>query len=120
PLDDRPVTAQLPRLLGAVAGVRVVEPPRPLLGRYLTPGDSAGILRWLRDDAPRDAHAYVVSNDMIVYGGLVASRIPGVSRAVAYTRLQDLAAVRASRANASFGVFGTVMRVSSARGPPRG
>ena len=46
-------------LLGAIAGVRVVEPPRPMLGRYLTPGDSAGILRWLRDDAPRDAHAYV-------------------------------------------------------------
>ncbi len=33
PLDDRPVTAQLPRLLGAIAGVRIVEPPRPLLGR---------------------------------------------------------------------------------------
>ncbi|HEY0381696.1 MAG TPA: DUF4127 family protein, partial [Candidatus Elarobacter sp.] len=87
-------------------------PPRPMLGRYLTPGDSAGILRWLRDDAPRDAHAYVVSSDMVVYGGLVASRIPGVSRAVAYTRLQDLAAIRAARPNASFAVFGTVMRLA--------
>ncbi len=112
PLDDRPVTAQLPRLLGAIAGVRVAEPPRPMLGRYLTAGDSAGILRWLRDDAPRDAHAYVVSNDMVVYGGLVASRIPGVSRAVAYTRLQDLAVIRAARPNASFSVFGTVMRLA--------
>ena len=91
PLDDRPVTAQLPRLLGAIAGVHVAEPPRPLLGRYLRPGDSEAILRWLRDDAPRDASAYVVSNDMIVYGGLVASRVPGVSRAVAYTRIDDLA-----------------------------
>jgi hypothetical protein len=120
PLDDRPVTAQLPRLLGAIAGVRIAEPPRPMLGHYLTPGDSAGILRWLRDDAPRDAHAYVVSNDMIVYGGLVASRIPGVSRAVAYTRLQDLAAIRATRPSASFAVFGTVMRLAPTGVPKLG
>ena len=120
PLDDRPVTAQLPRLLGAIAGVRVAEPPRPMLGRYLTPGDGAGILRWLRDDAPRDARAYVVSSDMIVYGGLVASRIPGVSRAVAYTRLQDLAAVRAARPTASFAVFGTVMRLAPTGVPKLG
>ena len=118
PLDDRPVTAQLPRLLGRIAGVTVAEPPRPLLGRYLTPGDSAGIMRWLRDDAPRDARAYVISQDMVVYGGLVASRIPGVSRAEAYTRLRDLAALRAARPNASFSVFGTVMRLAPT-GVPR-
>jgi Protein of unknown function (DUF4127) len=120
PLDDRPVTAQLPRLLGAVAGVQVAEPPRPMLGRYLTPGDAAEIVRWLRDDAPRDARAYVVSQDMIVYGGLVASRIPGVTRAQAYTRLQELAAVRAARSNASFSVFGTVMRLAPTGVPKLG
>ena len=118
PLDDRPVTAQLPKLLGAVAGVRVAEPPRPLLGRYLTPGDPAAISRWLRDEAPPDARAYVISSDMMVYGGLVASRTPSVSRAVAYTRLDDLARFRATRPNASFAVFGTVMRLAPT-GVPR-
>ncbi len=120
PLDDRPVTAQLPRLLGAIAGARVVEPPRPLLGRYLVPGDAPAILRWLRDDAPRDARAYVVSQDMAVYGGLIASRVPGVSRAEAYTRLQDLAAIRASRPSAAFSVFGTVMRLAPTGVPREG
>ena len=120
PLDDRPVTAQLPRLLGAIAGARVAEPPRPLLGRYLTPGDPPAILRWLRDDAPRDARAYVVSADMAVYGGLVASRIPGVTRADAYTRLDDLAAFRASRAGAPFALFGTVMRLAPTGVPREG
>jgi hypothetical protein len=120
PLDDRPVTAQLPRLLGSIAGVRVVEPPRALLGRYLIPGDSDAIVRWLRSDAPRGARAYVVSSDMIVYGGLVASRIPGTSRAVAYTRLQDLAAFRATRSDASFAVFGTVMRLAPTGVPKLG
>jgi len=120
PLDDRPVTAQLPRLLGAIAGVRVVEPPRPLLGAYLTPGDPPAILRWLRDDAPRDARAYVVSQDMAVYGGLIASRVPGVTRADAYTRLTDLAAIRAMRPNAAFSLFGTVMRLAPTGVPREG
>ncbi|BDE06067.1 hypothetical protein WPS_13430 [Vulcanimicrobium alpinum] len=120
PLDDRPVTAQLPKLLGAIAGVQVVEPPVPLLGRYLTPGDPDAILRWLRSEAPADARAYIVSNDMAVYGGLVASRIPGVSRALAYTRVSDLASVRASRPAASFAVFGTVMRLAPTGVPATG
>jgi Protein of unknown function (DUF4127) len=120
PLDDRPVTAQLPRLLGAISGVQVAEPPRPMLGHYLTPGDAPAIMRWLRNDAPSDARAYVVSQDMVVYGGLVASRIPGVSRAQAYTRLQELAAIRASRPNASFSVFGTVMRLAPTGVPKLG
>ncbi len=120
PLDDRPVTAQLPRLLGAIAGVRVAEPPRPLLGHYLEPGDPAAILRWLRGDAPADASEYVISNDMAVYGGLVASRVPGVSRAEAYTRLQDLAALRAARPSASFALFGTVMRLAPTGVPALG
>ncbi|MDB5026853.1 MAG: hypothetical protein JWO66_542, partial [Candidatus Eremiobacteraeota bacterium] len=118
PLDDRPVTAQLPRLLGAIAGVRVAEPPRRALGHYLTPGDPEAIARWLRDEAPFDARAYVISQDMMVYGGLVASRIPGVSRGLAYTRLQDLARIRATHPGASFAVFGTVMRLAPT-GVPR-
>ena len=119
PLDDRPVTAQLPRLLGAVAGVRVVEPPRALLGRYLQPGDPDGIARWLRADAPA-ADEYVVSTDMAAYGGLVASRIPGVDRGQAYGRLDALAAVRAAHPRAPFALFGTVMRLAPTGVPDLG
>jgi hypothetical protein len=119
PLDDRPVTAQLPRLLGAIAGVRVAEPPASLLGRYLVPGDPDAVLRWLRDEAPPDARAYIVSADMTAYGGLVASRIPGVTRALAYTRLEELAALHAARPG-SFDVFGTVMRLAPTGVPALG
>jgi hypothetical protein len=120
PLDDRPVTAQLPQLLGAIAGVHVVEPPPATLGRYLTPGDPDAILRWLRDDAPADARAYVVSNDMIAYGGLVASRIPAVSRSQAEARVADLAALRVAHGDAPFALFGTVMRLAPTGVPALG
>jgi hypothetical protein len=106
------VTDQLPVMLGAIAGVRVATPPRPLLGTYLDPGDPQALARWLRDESPRDASAFIVSTDMIDFGGLVASRVPGTPAYVAETRLRDLAAFRARRPGASFALFGTVMRLA--------
>jgi len=90
PLDDRPVTAQLPRMLGAIAGERVMTPPRALLGTYLQCGDSAGLLAWLRDPLTAQADAFVVSADMIAYGGLVASRTPTTPLFLARSRLNEL------------------------------
>jgi hypothetical protein len=110
PIDDRPVTSQLPQLLGRIAGVPVVEPAREWLGNYLQPGDPTAILRWLGEAG--GAQEYVVSNDMIDYGGLVASRIPTVAAATARERLRALASVRARHSLAAFTVFGTVMRLA--------
>ncbi|MFN2461333.1 MAG: DUF4127 family protein [Candidatus Velthaea sp.] len=120
PLDDRPVTAQLPRMLGAIAGIEVASPPRPLLGRYLQFGDSDRVARWLRDESPADARAFVVSNDMVAYGGLIASRTPSTPKFLAFSRLRDLAAFRATRARASFATFGTVMRLAPTGVPATG
>jgi hypothetical protein len=120
PLDDRPVTLQLPKMVGAIAGVRVDTPPRPLLGRYLEPGDPQAIARWLRDEAPRDASAFIMSTDMVDFGGLIASRAPGTPAYVAQTRLQDLAAFRAQRPAAAFALFGTVMRLAPTGVPALG
>lgn len=120
PLDDRPVTRQLPIMLGAIAGIPVLTPPRALLGRYLTPGDPDAIVRWLRSDATRDAGAFVLSTDMLAYGGLVASRIPGIPASLASSRLADAIAVRALRPGAPFYGFGTVMRLAPTGVPALG
>jgi hypothetical protein len=88
----------------------VTEPAQPLLGNYLDPGNSAAILRWL--DGVPSVREYVVSNDMIDYGGLVASRIPAVDLATATARIDALAGVRARHSLAAFNVFGTVMRLA--------
>jgi hypothetical protein len=120
PLDDRPVTLQLPRMLGAIAGVTVATPPRSLLGQYLRFGDPDAIARWLRDDAPADAAAYVVSTDMLAYGGLIASRTPATPKVVAITRLRTLAAFRLTHPAVPFTAFGTVMRLAPTGVPDAG
>jgi hypothetical protein len=111
PLDDRPVTLQLPVMLGRIAGERVETPPRALLGRYLEAGKPDAVIAWL--NGPREGtSAYVVSADMLAYGGLIASRVPGPSYADAIFRLRELAHLRARRPGAWIAAFGTVVRLA--------
>ncbi|TAM56246.1 DUF4127 family protein [bacterium] len=112
PLDDRPVTYQLPLMLGEIAGVDVRTPPAALFGHYLTPGDPDGILRWLGGERTAGVSALVVSSDMAVYGGLVAARVDDASLYAAVSRIRRLGALRADRPGAWFAVFGTVMRLA--------
>jgi hypothetical protein len=119
PLDDRPVTLQLPVMLGEIAGVPVVAPPRPLLGRYLRFGEPDAIIAWLNARAPR-SDQYVLSSDMLAYGGLVAARVPGPSYADAITRLREIGHLRARDPRSWIGVFGTVMRLAPTGVPPIG
>lgn len=74
PLDNRPST-----LLFVQQIYRIGHPQRPLqvapghlLGRFHTPGDCQQLLDWL--DSARPGQVAFVSSDMLLYGGLVASR----------------------------------------------
>ncbi len=113
PLDDRPVTWQMPVMLGRIAGVPVDSPPESLLGRFVDPGRPDAIIAWLNQTAARaDTRAFVLSTDMLAYGGLVASRAPGASYADAYFRLMALVHLRAEHPRAWIAAFGTIMRLA--------
>ena len=105
-------------MLGAIAGQPVRTPSRESLGTYLRPGDPQAIADWLGGEATRDVSALVASSDMVAYGGLVASRIPGVSASQAYVRLRALARLKNERDIPFVGVFGTIMRLAPT-GVPR-
>ncbi|UCH34046.1 MAG: DUF4127 family protein, partial [Armatimonadota bacterium] len=89
PLDDRPPNLQFPRRLAAVGGLRLLLPPRRLLGRFLRPGDAEALWRWLAE-AAGDADAVIVSCDMLAYGGLIAARTTDVSEDTTVARGQRL------------------------------
>ena len=110
-MDDRPVTWRLPIMLGQIAGREVVTPPLRMLGNNLQPGAPDAIIAWLNARAPQ-AQAYVLSSDMLAYGGLIASRVPGPSYADAYTRLREIDRLRVRYPDAWIGVFGTIMRLA--------
>ncbi|MBV9271669.1 MAG: DUF4127 family protein, partial [Candidatus Eremiobacteraeota bacterium] len=112
PWDDRPVTRQLPQMLGRIAGRDVIVPPRPLLGNYLTFGKPDEIIKWLNGPQARRASVFVISTDMLAYGGLVASRVPGTTYQDAYFRVRTIERLRDAHPHAWIGAFGTVMRLA--------
>lgn len=73
PLDERPCNFKFP-LLMPDANVQIVIPPRELFGTKKIPADCEKIAKWLFDNI-RDVYGVVLSMDMLIYGGLLPSRL---------------------------------------------
>src|SRR5438309_1068083 len=74
PLDDRPVTRGAFLRLAAIAGVEVATPPRALLGGRRVPADVEALWAWI-DTGGAEADLLIASAELLIYGGLVPSRI---------------------------------------------
>lgn len=74
PLDSRPACTDFVTELAAIANIKVVSPPKELLGRYKTPADAQVLRTWLKENIPH-TNAAIVSVDMLIHGGLMASRL---------------------------------------------
>jgi len=107
-------------MLGRIAGQRLLLPPRASIGSYLEAGRPEEILRWLHSDQTQSASALVASIDMVAYGGLVASRIPGVGADDAVARVRGLAAFKGERPGAFVAAVGTIMRLAPTGVPKLG
>jgi hypothetical protein len=73
PLDNRPCTMTFAAQLAPIVGAQMIMPPEDLLGEYLLPGSPRKIIPWLREHEG-EVDAAIISLDMALYGGLVASR----------------------------------------------
>jgi Protein of unknown function (DUF4127) len=94
PLDDRPPCLQFPEKMAQIAQVELVSPPRALLGKFTQPGDSQGIGQWIDAQDLSQFDAAIVSLDMLLYGGLVASRVFDTQLPDVKRRLQILHNIR--------------------------
>lgn len=112
PLDSRPAVTQYPQLIGDIASVKVETPPDEILGRFTTPGKPSAIADWLLQQDLTNVSAVIVSSDMICYGGLIASRVPDISRAAAIQNLRCLEELRKKRPGLQIFVFSALMRTA--------
>lgn len=114
PLDDRPVNVMLPRDVAAVAGVTLDVPPQEILPQYRVQGDADALAAWLLERAsdPETVHV-VVSVDMLLYGGLIASRTSDDDTRTVLARLDTLREVRRRRPNLPISAVSLVMRASN-------
>jgi hypothetical protein len=88
PLDDRPCCWQFPQRLA-----RLEVPPQELLGNFQEPGDGDALLDWL-DEQASGAPGAIIATDMLLWGGLVASRSPAGDLRRALRRLARLWEIR--------------------------
>ncbi len=89
PLDDRPATRETVLDLLPLTGAAWDTPPRDLLGHYRRPADLDALWRWVeREAGPADA--MIASSEVLVHGGLVASRLSVDPLDVLWRRLDRL------------------------------
>ncbi len=75
PLDSRPPCTTLAQDLGSLASIDVIVPPKELLDNYHTPADRTKLTEWLHQNIINHPAA-VISGDLLIHGGLLASRLP--------------------------------------------
>lgn len=74
PLDSRPPCTLIAQDLGRLASIDVILPPKELLDNYRTPATREKLSSWLSHNAGKCPA--VISGDLLIHGGLLASRLP--------------------------------------------
>jgi len=111
PLDDRPVNLRMPALLAGIVDYEMSLPPRELLGCYDRPGRPEALAEWLLSHTDEHQDCIILSLDMLLYGGLVASRTPTVLPEIAQQRLQLLEELRSQFPEVSLYASSTLCRL---------
>ena len=88
PLDTRPASFQLPRLIAHIADHEIIAPPYSLLGNQNQAADAERIIAWAKQVDYGDAEGVIVSLDLIAYGGARSSRVPDAEAETARKRLE--------------------------------
>jgi len=113
PLDDRPVNYDTPRLLAAIANVKVELLPREWLGNPWRDAQLEKLMNWLREIASM-SEAIIVAVDTLAYGGLIPSRSVPDSFEMAAQRLEILSELKVANPDRPIYASSVIQRVSRA------
>jgi hypothetical protein len=112
PIDGRPVTRDLPCQIARIGGWEVLVPEKNQLGLLKIRANIDGLLEWVFKVSPA-VDGFVISADMIGYGGLVPSRISTDSEELIRTRLNVLKKLKELYPDKKIMVFSATMRISN-------
>ncbi|SHJ74268.1 Protein of unknown function [Clostridium amylolyticum] len=108
PLDDRPVNTKDVEILADIAEVNLKIAPKEYLGKFMTKADRDNIYNWLSNE---EGDVLVISLDMLLYGGLVASRNIDTSYEEAVQFMGKLKDYK-EKTNIKIYAFSNIMRLS--------
>ncbi|XEC97388.1 DUF4127 family protein [Paenibacillus tarimensis] len=112
PLDERPCNLTYPQQLARMTGLEFRVPARDMLGCKKRPAIFNRVSQWLRRESA-DADCLIVSVDMLIYGGIVPSRIHRLSAVECVSRLGVLQLIKKQRPELRIYAYNLIMRVPS-------
>ena len=112
PLDERPCNYAFASQIAAGTPVELVVPPLSMLGWKKNPANPDVLLEFLERNCA-DADGCVLSLDMLLYGGIIPSRLHGFSADVLTRRLEALRALTRKYPKLKLFAFALIMRCPS-------
>ena len=109
PLDERPCNYVFPQMIFKETDIEVVTCDRLLLGRKKTPAELEAVDDFLRKET-KDAFGLVVSIDMLLYGGIVPSRLHYKKEVDLIARIQILKEIKKANPKIKIFAFDLIMR----------
>ena len=112
PLDERPCNYAFASQIAAGSPIRLAVPPMELLGSKKTPTDTGVLLEYLRAECT-DAEALVLSLDMLLYGGIIPSRLHHFTVEELTGRLDAVRELKKQNPKLKIFAFALIMRCPS-------
>lgn len=111
PLDDRPVNTFVPDKLAKSNGIELLLPPAELLGHFNDAGNSDEMIAWAIENA-HTVDGFIISTDMLSYGGLVASRTMNTTESEAVNRLGILETLHTNYPDKPIYAYSSLLRLA--------
>ena len=112
PLDERPCNYQYPEMIYDITEDKLMKPPLTLLGNKKKAADVEKLHNWILDNI-QDVSYLVLSIDMLVYGGILPSRIHQLELDKMFNRLALLKEIKSKNPNLKIFAFNLITRVPS-------
>ena len=109
PLDERPCNYHFASRIAEGTEVNLIRPDMDILGKKKTPADFAKLEKFMLDNAAK-ADAYVLSLDMLLYGGIIPSRLHHMTEGEVLERLSVVDKIKAINPKVKIYAFALIMR----------
>lgn len=109
PMDERPPNYQIVKKIGELYGQKLEMPDINLLGYYTKPGECDKLAAWL---LKKSADVFIISIDMLLFGGLIASRDRTVNLDEAFKRLEVIKQIKNQNPEAKIFLSSIIRRAS--------
>ena len=110
PLDERPCNYDYPNMIYNISLDNLLRPPKSILGHKKRAANVQQLHRWIMDNI-KDVSHLVLSIDMLVFGGILPSRIHHLKKDKMFSRLSLIKDIKEKNPEIKIMAFNLITRV---------